>query len=346
MLLSALACSANDDAVARGRTADPSTPVSQGGSSADAASGGSNSAGSSANGLGGTGEAAGTGNATGSGGSPAAGGSPGTGGEVQLHIDGGAFGAETQCDGVDNDGNGIIDDVDVARDGVCDCLNIATIGRSGPSGQANLFGAWLNSRSSTGAVSLGDQELTPRLLQPFQVVVLLEVLSVPYWRDKSFSHVYTPTEAAALSGWVHAGGGLMTTSGYTQALETELADTNRLLMPLDVGYDTVSGWDVTGYIQQWSPHSITEGISKIYTALGAEPLSPAGLEPLAWDAQGQVALAAKQLDSGRIAMWADEWITFDSQWQGDPQVELFWLRLLKWLSPIDRCQVPIPSTIY
>jgi hypothetical protein len=45
-------------------------------------------------------------------------------------------------------------------------------------------------------------------------------------------------------------------------------------------------------------------------------------------------------------MWADEWVTFDSQWQGDPQVELFWLRLLKWLSPIDRCQVPIPSTIY
>ncbi len=26
------------------------------------------------------------------------------------------------CDGIDNDGNGIIDDVDVGHDGVCDCL--------------------------------------------------------------------------------------------------------------------------------------------------------------------------------------------------------------------------------
>ena len=36
------------------------------------------------------------------------------------------------CDGVDNDGDGIIDNVDKEKDGVCDCLNIATIGAIGP----------------------------------------------------------------------------------------------------------------------------------------------------------------------------------------------------------------------
>jgi|GEM_PF-4173325 len=28
---------------------------------------------------------------------------------------------------IDNDGNGIVDDVDAQHDGVCDCLNLATI---------------------------------------------------------------------------------------------------------------------------------------------------------------------------------------------------------------------------
>jgi hypothetical protein len=35
-------------------------------------------------------------------------------------------GAEV-CDGLDNDGDGIVDDVDAPQDGVCDCLNLATI---------------------------------------------------------------------------------------------------------------------------------------------------------------------------------------------------------------------------
>ena len=33
-----------------------------------------------------------------------------------------AFSEPETCDGIDNDGNGIVDDVDVGHDGVCDCL--------------------------------------------------------------------------------------------------------------------------------------------------------------------------------------------------------------------------------
>jgi hypothetical protein len=46
-------------------------------------------------------------------------------------------------------------------------------------------------------------------------------------------------------------------------------------------------------------------------------------------------------------VWGDEWITYDSEWQDveDQQVELFWLNILKWLSPPMTCQVPIPPDI-
>jgi hypothetical protein len=44
-------------------------------------------------------------------------------------------------------------------------------------------------------------------------------------------------------------------------------------------------------------------------------------------------------------MWADEWITYDSDWESSTswQIERLWLNLFKWLSPPKTCQVPIPA---
>jgi hypothetical protein len=56
-------------------------------------------------------------------------------------------------------------------------------------------------------------------------------------------------------------------------------------------------------------------------------------------------LSVKEVGSGRIAMWADEWITYDSDWASSTQwqIERLWLNLFKWLSPPKQCQVPIPG---
>jgi hypothetical protein len=44
-------------------------------------------------------------------------------------------------------------------------------------------------------------------------------------------------------------------------------------------------------------------------------------------------------------MWGDEWITYDSEWKDHPdyQVELFWLNVIKWLTPKAECQVAVPQ---
>jgi hypothetical protein len=249
------------------------------------------------------------------------------------------------CDGVDNDGNGIIDDVDAQHDGVCDCLNIATIGEIGPwSDGGNVFKTWLNNRSPTPAVELGDQVLTDALLQPFQIVVVLYAsTSALSGNNKNLPahHTFSDAEIAAFQRWVERGGGVMTTIGYTGDEASEVVNVNRLLAPLGMAYSTTKLAE-DGYVQSWEPHPITQQVMKIYTANGVEP-DGAKATTLAHDPQQRVALQVTQAKSGRVVVWGDEWITYDSQWQAvqDQQVERLWLNIFKWLSPPATCQVPI-----
>jgi hypothetical protein len=129
----------------------------------------------------------------------------GTGGDVEI------------CDGIDNDHDGIIDNVDKNGDGVCDCLLIATLGVKGTAGQGNVFAAWLTARSDTGAADLADQTLTPELLAKYEEIVA---------RDVHKNHQYSDDEVTALSAWVNKGGGFMTLIGCSDAGEAH--NVNRL----------------------------------------------------------------------------------------------------------------------
>lgn len=252
------------------------------------------------------------------------------------------------CDGVDNDMNGVVDDVDVGGDGVCDCLNIATIGEIGPwGGGGNLFASWIDQRSPRGATSLGDQVLTADLLRPFQVIFVL------YAADSRLDangqtleahHAFSADEAAAFQRWIEAGGGVMTTAGYLSDEVAEVANVNRLLQPFGVGYSTTE-LNLDGYVESWEPHPITSGISRIYTANGVAATGGGTL--LAHDGNMRLALEVAEPGLGHVVVWGDEWITYDSQWRDvqDQQVERLWLNALSWLSPVEQCQVPIPTSI-
>ena len=250
------------------------------------------------------------------------------------------------CDGIDNDGNGIIDDVDAGGDGVCDCLSIGTIGQIGPwSNGGDIFATWLNARTPQGAIALDDQVLTPELLAPLQVIVVLHVDDTEVSNNGVVAqahHVFTDQEAAAFGDWVKMGGGTMTTIGYTGNESHEVENVNRLLEPVGMAY-SAGKLDLSGFIKDWTAHAVTNGVSNIKTDNGVEPDGPGGTT-LARDPTGRVALQVTEPGSGHVVVWGDEWVTYDSEWANvtDEQVELFWLNILKWLSPPKTCQVPIP----
>jgi hypothetical protein len=284
----------------------------------------------------------------------------GTGGNSGLVLDpnlpiptgvgGGRTGNGTPeiCDGLDNDDNGIIDDVDLGNDGVCDCLNIATVGQIGPwSNGGNIFADWLNARSPQGAVALDDEVLTPELLRPYQVLVMLHVATTQVTNGRVISaahHAFSDAEVAVFEDWVIRGGGVMTTIGYTSDEAREVVNVNRLLTTVNMGYSTTR-LDLDGYVTRWTTHPVTDGVSNILTDNGVEP---AGFgSTVATTQNNQPALQVLVAGEGRVAVWGDEWITYDSEWADvqDQQVERLWLNLLKWLSPPNQCQVPIPPPV-
>ena len=348
--LVAVACSSDKDGSnlglgGPGAAAKAGTP----GSAASSAAGGSStSSGGASSTTGGSGTAL-TGGTLGSG---------ATGGTVVIDptvppTDGGTEpmgnGMPEVCDGIDNDDNGIIDDLDAGHDGVCDCLTIGTIGQIGPwSDGGDIFSGWLEARSPQGAVALDDQVLTPELLAPLQVIVVLHVDTTEVSNGDTTAaahHTFSDTEASAFGDWVKKGGGAMTTIGYTGNESNEVANVNLLLGTVGMAYSSTNV-DLSGYITDWTSHPVTMGVSNIFTDNGVEPAG-ASATTLARDPNGRTALQVTEAESGHVIVWGDEWITYDSEWVDveNQQVELFWLNMLKWLSPPKTCQVPIPPGI-
>ncbi len=311
------------------------------GSNGNNGSAASAAVGSTGSGVGSTGSGVGS---TGSGGSLVLGtGGVDTGGSSQT-----GNGQPETCDGVDNDQNGIIDDVDAGHDGVCDCLNIATIGHIGPwSNGGNVFATWLNQRSPKGVVELADQELTAEQLAPLQIIVVLHADTTEISNGDRIApahHASSEAESQVFAAWVRNGGGAMTTIGYTGDEAREVLNVNDLLSGLGMGY-SASRLDLSGMIQTWEPHALSDGITAINTDNGVEPDGASGTTVAR--SGDRLALQVAELEKGRVAIWGDEWITYDSEWADTKgqQVEHFWLNLLKWLSPPSECQVPIPPRV-
>ncbi len=290
------------------------------------------------------------------GGSAGHGGGAGTGGSSSGGSAGGIIipsggssggGASAEiCDGIDNDGNGIIDDVDVGGDGICDCLRIGTIGTIGPwSTGGDIFKAWLNARTPVPATELGDETLTAENLGKLDVIVVLRADTAPLAEDSTPAHhAFTDAEVQAFSEWVQAGGGVMTTIGYQGDETAEIVNVNSLLAPLGMGYSSDTSLD--GFVTNWQTHAISDGVTNIRINNGCTVDDTQGTV-VAYGTGDKPAMVVSEAGKGKVIVWGDEWITYDSEWANttDQQVERLWLNMFKWLTPITQCQVVIPPII-
>jgi len=241
------------------------------------------------------------------------------------------LGIETQCDGIDNDGNGLVDDVDVGNDGFCDCLTIGIVGRAGAN-NSDSFQGWLEERGST-VTRFAEESVEGRLaaedLEQFDVLFLDWV-----------SGDVTEEDISAIKSYVETGGGLLSLTGYTNDY-VDAGTRNELLGEFSAGYDLNSGY-LSATPPQFLEHVLTDGVEQVAFHGGLPVFGPEAAEVFAEDSDGRPIGLALQHDGGRILLWGDEWITFDSEWKSLPGVETLWRNAMTYLGPQDTCQVPLP----
>jgi hypothetical protein len=236
---------------------------------------------------------------------------------------------ERTCNRLDDDCNGAIDDIDVAGDGLCDCLQIGVLGIPGFA-PSSSFQAWLTARgTSVTRFGVDDIPLTVERLSAFDVVIVDQVI-----RD------YAPEEAAAMRDFVAAGGGVMSMTAYNGDDDDRIWP-NSLLLGLGVEY--LDGLR-EGPVTMFESHPLTEGLSSV-TFLGGyrigEIADAPGTRTIIARVSDGAAGVAVELGEGRAFVWGDEWIQFDSEWSSMPQINDLWVNVLSWIGPRDRCVVLI-----
>jgi hypothetical protein len=278
--------------------------------------------------------------------------------------------------------------------GVCTCINVLVYGRMPTYGAMPIgsdttlaFQNYLNTKSSaTVTLATTYQPLTPEYLANYDVIILQALENaenMPAWP-------FTAEDKANFETWVRAGGGVIALTGYG-GNAVEVDPTNALLAFSGLQYakDDVLGDTCnastpapgnccycapTSYpLAGWNPaHPISANLTNVGAYHGRSVTSSApdaqivAQGPLNFTtgvASSVVYGATRQVDAGRVFMFADEWVTYTSQWFGatlDPgaiapcqtdmgnvcygktadkfyTVPQFWYNTLLWLSGDREC---------
>ena len=227
------------------------------------------------------------------------------------------IGSEVACDGLDENNNGIVDDVDQGKDGLCDCLRIGFLGAlaSDAGNATGAFESWLEERSDIPVAHIAARDpLTADVVRDLQVLVVGNLA------ERNNAGGYSAADVAALKQWIEVeGGGLMTLAGYS-ANSADITPTVALLAPLGLGYDFQGRG--AGVLSMGAPPMIVRGIVTPdhptmdgITALGVYAAYPVVGDGQVIVREGLFDLAmAKTFGLGHVFAFSDEWITQDALW--------------------------------
>ncbi len=150
---------------------------------------------------------------------------------------------------------------------------------------------------------------------------------------------YAMVEAMAFEAWVSAGGGLMAMTSHTADPTIAQAWPHSILGAFGLEYQ---GALLDGPVTDFMPHPITVGITSV-TFLGG--FSVVELVPGSSDVIGQLpgpipVARTQEHGAGKVFVWGDEWIEYDSEWTTLPQITQLWTNIFAWLAPVDICALP------
>ncbi len=326
-----------------------------------------------------------------SGGDGGAGGGGGSG--VRINLDG----SLPRPDAHKSDLPGDVKPFAVDDAGNAICLSILSLGQpahygdqSGGGDNTDAFQTFINTytaNANTGTTSVMTMvethvTLTDDYLKQYNVLILQALEDSEYTGLWTFSQ----SETDALERWVRAGGALITMSGYGSNT-TEVQPLNQLLggqhqwsgisyntddtfnsCPDNMCYCAYSAVSFDGWTSDYADYDqITHDLRKVGVFHGRSVnCTGSDCQIFAKDpTYGNVGVA-KDVGSGHVLAWGDEWVTYTSQWgltdgqydnASNPQcagytpktsfsVPQFWYNVLTWSAPtMDWCfTISVPPT--
>jgi len=259
--------------------------------------------------------------------------------------------------------------------GDCRCMNIASLGKvahyGGNTDSTDAFQQYLNSKSNARVALLPDRtRLGAELLSRYDVVILQALEDSEYVGFWS----YAPDEIEALAAWVAAGNGLIVLTGYG-GVPDEVDPDNQLLAFAGISYgksDTFtscpdnfcyctdssipfSGWSAGGFAgaHMVAPNGQVGAVGVFHgRPIACADTADGPCEVVATDPSGGVVGVGKRVGKGRVFVWADEWVTYTSQWGATSthgadcdghtageiyDVPQFWYNVIRWVLPDASC---------
>jgi hypothetical protein len=309
-----------------------------------------------------------------------------TGGTVQLTID---TTPVVTPSNVDAEVTSQVGGCDGGDGCVCPTLKVAVVGNPGMWGDRSdtAFQDWLNS-SSAGTAKVDDYPAKPTFTADFLARYNLIILAGlgddsnngPWW-------TFSASEVAVFQDWIeNQGGGVISLSGYSND-NNEISAKNALLAFSGISYEQdcisppcaiVDANKNKMCYRCGNPYQIIEwnrsdpeiaNLSRGVTMIGFD-----GGRPIHAPADAHVAstttnassvsnwLVGKSTGKGRVLVYADEWITYTDQWDGqdqqyssDPsctgflpqdlyQTAQFWYNMIHWSQPAANCFTIVDTT--
>ncbi len=260
--------------------------------------------------------------------------------------------------------------------GRCTCFNVASIGMPGHTGFQNgmdsttAFTDYLNAQSSANVDMFTTRPtLDATFLAQYDVLIIQWLVDGVSGEDGTGYWTFSADEIQALDTWVKAGGGLITLSGY-DAQSQEVTPLNQIVQgTTDMSYGTA---DVLGTVSS-SNYCLGESdplggwvqstpLGKNVSEVGAfhgRPITAGPKAVVDCTDGANVYAAHEDVGQGHVFAYADEWVTYTSQWFGIDaggncadasanvvyQVPQFWYNAISYASQATQCPFTLTGAI-
>jgi hypothetical protein len=210
------------------------------------------------------------------------------------------------------------------RDDAPSAVGIAFLGSPGAYDETTLIAFLAAYPAHVTRLSDGPP-ITPTALVGVDVLILDQL-----------SRTFDATEAAVLADWVHAGGALLSLTGFANT-STDATLPNSLLADLPLGYapSFVGLTPALTYVTTFTPSPVTAGLRAVpfwgghgVIAQGACDGPTQSVAFLAGDPVGATCVHGM----GRLYLWGDEWVEYSSQWTSTMDTRAFWQDAIDWLT--------------